>query len=262
MTAIANEVAYKGATVGVDTDWDKGNADVEWDKFNSEAYFDQNYGCLREDDRAIIKIVGDFFTRATEGALVGEAVDVGAGANLYPALTMLPYSSHVTLLERAHSNRLWLQRELTEPRKSWLEFWNEAARGRPPYDPISNPLDVLHQRARVSRGNVLALEEDRYDIGTMFFVAESITTRTDEFRRAVRRFVGSLRPGASFAAAFMRDSSGYYVGGQRFPACSIAEKDVMTALARVARNVNISFVGSEDLRDGYCGMMVATGFKK
>jgi hypothetical protein len=262
MTDIANEAAYKGAVTGVDTEWDKGNADIEWDKFNSEAYFDHNYGRLREDDQKIIEVVGDFFARATRGALVGAAIDVGAGTNLYPALTMLPYSSHLTLLERAHSNRLWLQRELARPRKSWLDFWYEAARGRSPYDPISDPLDVLHQRAKVSRGNVLALEEHRYDIGTMFFVAESITTRTDEFRRAVRRFVRSLRPGAPFSAAFMRNSSGYYVGGQRFPACSIEEKDVETALAPVARNMKVSVVASNDLREGYCGMMVATGFKR
>jgi len=247
---------------GVDADWDKGNADIEWDRFDSEAYFDHNYGHLRNDDRTIIKIVGDFFVRATKGAMVGDAIDVGAGTNLYPALTMLPYSSHVTLLERAHTNRLWLLRELDGPRKSWLDFWYEAAHGRSPYDPISDPLDVLHQRAKAVRGNVFALEEERYDIGTMFFVAESITTRTSEFRRAVRQFVRSLRKGAPFAAAFMRNSSGYYVGGQRFPACSIEEKDLVVALAPVARNVHISVVESDDLREGYCGMMVATGFKR
>jgi hypothetical protein len=238
------------------------NADVEWDRFNSAEYFEQNYGRLREDDQQIIRVVGDFFAGATRGELVGEAIDVGAGTNLYPALTMLPYSARVTLLERAHSNRRWLQRELVEPHKSWLEFWNEAALDRPPYHPIADPLDVLQQRAKVSRGNVLTLDEDRYDIGTMFFVAESITTRTDEFRRAVRQFVRSLRQGAPFAAAFMRESSGYSVGDQRFPACPIEEKDVKVALATVARKVNISVVASDDLRDGYSGMMVATGFKR
>jgi hypothetical protein len=238
------------------------NADVNWDTFDSQAYFDHNYGQLRDDDREIIQVVSDFFVRATRGELVGEAIDVGSGANLYPALIMLPYSPQLTLLERAHTNRLWLQRELGEPRKSWLDFWYEAARDRYPYQPISDPLDMLRQRARVSRGNVLALEADRYDIGTMFFVAESITTRTDEFRRALRQFVRSLRSGAPFAAAFMRDSSGYYVDGVRFPACSVEERDVKAALAPVSRYLKISVVESDDLREGYCGMMVATGFKK
>jgi hypothetical protein len=252
--------AYKGVTDGAE--WDKGNADIEWDRFNSQAYFDHNYGELRDDDREIIRVISTFFARAARRDQLGEAIDVGSGTNLYPALAMLPYSAHLTLLERAHSNRMWLQHELSAPRKSWLDFWYEAARGRAAYQPISDPFDVLHQRARVTRGNVLALDEERYDLGTMFFVAESITTRTDEFRRGARRFVRSLRRGRPFAIAFMRNSSGYYVGGQRFPACSVDERDVDVALTPVARNVTISVIDSEGLRDGYCGMMVATGFKK
>lgn len=240
----------------------RSNADVDWGRFNSQAYFDHNYGKLRDDDREIIQVVGDFFARATRGKMVGSAIDVGAGTNLYPAMTMLPYSSQLTLLERAHSNRAWLLRELPEPHESWLDFWDEIREGREHYRPISDPFYVLQERARVTRGNVLTLEEDRYDIGTMFFVAESITTRTDEFQRAVRHFVRSLRHGRPFASAFMRNSSGYYVDGVHFPACSIEEKDVRAALAPVAKNVTISVVESNDLRDGYCGMMVATGFKR
>ena len=239
-----------------------GNADVEWDRFDSKAYFDYNYGSLRPDDAAIIKIVADFFATATRGNWRGRAIDVGTGANLYPALTMLPYCSDVTLFERAHSNREWLKHELIEPSKSWLEFWNAVADDRTPYTPIGDPLDLLHQRARVRRGNVFTLQPGQYDIGTMFFVAESITTRTSEFRRAVGRFVDALRPGSPFAAAFMRDSSGYVVGDQLFPACSIGNEEASDALAPMARNVEILDVASSDLREGYCGMMVATGFKK
>ncbi|CAM5649016.1 hypothetical protein SANTM175S_10556 [Streptomyces antimycoticus] len=44
---------------------------------------------------------------------------------------------------------------------------------------------------------------ERWDLGTMFFVAESITTSLDEFRRGVGCFMSALNPGAPFAAAFM-----------------------------------------------------------
>lgn len=266
MADTAHEASFGAAPVDLGPGrleiWDRANADVDWGRFNSQAYFDHNYGKLREDDRQIIRIVADFFARATRGELVGKAIDVGSGTNLYPALAMLPYSAQLTLLERAHSNRVWLLRELPEPHESWLDFWDEVRDGRAAYQPISDPLDVLHERARVTRGNVFTLDEDRYDIGTMFFVAESITTRTSEFQRAVRQFVRSLHSNRPFAAAFMRDSSGYYVDGVHFPACSIDKKDVEAALHPVAKNVKVSVVDSEDLRDGYCGMMVATGFKR
>ena len=238
-----------------------GNADVDWDEFDSQAYFQHNYGELREDDARIIEIIANFFQSAFPRHL-GNAIDVGSGTNLYPALTMLPYSSRVTLFERAFTNRQWLKHELDEPRDSWKYFWDAISTGRLPYANINNALDVLHSRAKVTRGNVFGLDEDLYDMGTMFFVAESITTRIDEFERATRLFVNSLHRNAPFAAAFMRDSSGYLVAGRFFPACSITEVEVARALAPVARNVHIELVESNDLREGYGGMMVATGRKK
>ncbi|MBU2669350.1 hypothetical protein KOI35_38145 [Actinoplanes bogorensis] len=238
-----------------------GNADVNWDEFDSQAYFQHNYGELRRDDARIIEIIANFFQTAIPKRL-GRAIDVGSGTNLYPALTMLPYSSRVTLFERAFTNRAWLSHELEEPNGSWKYFWDAIASGRLPYANIGDPIDVLHSRADVTRGNIFSLEEDRYDMGTMFFVAESITTRIDEFERAARLFVNSLHRNAPFAAAFMRDSSGYLVGNQFFPACSITEVEVARALAPVARNLHIELVESNDLREGYGGMMVATGRKK
>ncbi|MEU4237650.1 SCO2525 family SAM-dependent methyltransferase [Actinoplanes sp. NPDC026619] len=239
-----------------------GNADVEWDVFDSNAYFAHNYGTLRWDDAAIIKIIADFFAANLHQQFIGHAIDVGSGTNLYPALTMLPYASRVTLYERAWTNRDWLSHSLEEPQPSWGQFWTAIAGGRHHYDRITKPLELLADRAEVAKGNVFDLRPNRYDLGTMFFVAESITTRDDEFRRATRLFVNSLTPNAPFAAAFMRNSSGYVVGDKRFPACMVSEDDVRDALEPVARRVEIKTVDSHDLREGYGGMMVATGRKK
>jgi hypothetical protein len=76
----------------------------------------------------------------------------------------------------------------------------------------------------------------------MFFVAESITTRNSEFVRATRSFINSLVPRAPFAAAFMRDSSGYRVGSRDFPACSVDERDVDWRCDSVATDVHIQTV--------------------
>jgi hypothetical protein len=240
-----------------------GNADVEWDTFDSDAYFKHNYDNLRDDDADIIRTVADFFQSAgPSNPWRSRAIDVGSGANLYPALTMLPFCSTVTLYERAFSNRQWLTRELSEPHGSWWRFWDAINSGRSEYARIIKPLDTLRSRAEVVKGSVFALEPARYDIGTMFFVAESITKRVDEFRRATRRFLDSLVPRAPFAAAFMQDSAGYWVGDQFFPACSINERDIRQCLADVARIAAVRPVESHGLREGYGGMIVATGWKR
>ncbi|MFI5935177.1 SCO2525 family SAM-dependent methyltransferase [Actinoplanes sp. NPDC051494] len=257
---MADRVAAENRT----TVWAQiGNGDVDWDEFDSAAYFDHNYGHLRPDDEQIIEIVADYFqSRKPRDGWRDRAIDVGAGANLYPALTMLPFAAEVTLYERAATNCDWLTAQTAVPNESWLDFWAHIMRGRPDYADIKRPFDLLHRRARVTRGNIFGLPTDQYDIGTMFFVAESITTRTDEFERATRTFINSLRAGSPFAAAFMKDSSGYQVGRVSFPACSVDENDILRALGKVARDVTITTVESNDLRDGYGGMVVATGRKR
>lgn len=250
------------ASADVDTSLVR-NSDVDWDSFDSDAYFSHNYGSLRPDDAQIIQIVADFFQEeGRRGRPLGQAIDVGAGANLYPAMVMLPYAARVTLFEKAFTNHDWLTHELKAPHRSWWQFWDATAGGRPSYQRIQKPFEVLQDLAAVERGSVFELKPGRYDLGTMFFVAESITTRTDEFQRAARQFVNALKPGAPFAAAFMRDSSGYFVAGKHFPACSVTESDVRQALAPVARNLKMVMVESNDLREGYGGMMVATGNRK
>ena len=240
--------------------------DAFWDRFDSDVYFRHNYGHLRDDDAEIIDVVADFFVHCFDRGQprrMASAIDVGSGTNLYPALTMLPFSSSVTLFERSHSNRQWLGDALVKPQRSWRnEFWGAISFGRPTYQTIKDPLDVLAGRADVTKGNLFALEPGQYDIGTMFFVAESITTHIDEFQRATQRFIDSLVPGAPFAAAFMRRSRGYFVGSTFFPACSIDVADIEICLAPIARLNQIGRIESDDLRDGYSGMIVATGWKK
>ncbi|AGL18314.1 SCO2525 family SAM-dependent methyltransferase [Actinoplanes sp. N902-109] len=240
-----------------------GNGDVDWDHFDSEAYFAGNYEHLRADDREIIHQVIEFFESTTfRGGIHGRGIDVGAGTNLYPALTMLPHTAEITLWERAASNIDWLRAQIVHPLESWWQFWQPMATSHHAYGRIKEPLNLLSRRARVSKANLFLLPTDSYDIGTMFFVAESITNRTDEFERAVAKFVGCLRRRAPFAATFMRNSSGYTVGNTSFPACSVDETDVARALQKVARDVTIRSVRSFDLREGYGGMIVATGRKK
>ncbi|MEV6600884.1 SCO2525 family SAM-dependent methyltransferase [Actinoplanes sp. NPDC051346] len=241
-----------------------GNGDVDWDQFDSRAYFDHNYGTLRDDDAQVIDIVANFFQDAAP-AWAERAIDVGTGANLYPALTMLPFAAEVVLYERAFSNRQWLTDELRDPHRSWWRFWDHIAggsRGHGAYAALREPFDLLSRRAEVVKGNVFSLPPGQFDLGTMFFVAESITTRDDEFERATQSFVNSLKARAPFAAVFIRNSSGYEVSGRSFPACSVDERHVRRALAPVAQGTRIRPVTSADHRDGYHAMIVATGRKR
>jgi NNMT/PNMT/TEMT family protein len=236
------------------------NEEFPWDSFDSEWYLQHNYGHgLRDDDRKILERIADFFSGAAQQQL-RHGLDVGTGTNLYPVLAMLPLCHRITLHERARTNCRWLENETAKYSKVWDPYWDVLST-RPPHAPIRDPRWALHERVEVQKGSIFELPVNMYDIGTMFFVAESITERVDEFMRALRCFLRSLKPNAPFAAAFMTNSRGYDVNGVHFPAVAITEADVRKCLhgEGIKKAAAVDPIESANpLREGV-GMILVTG---
>lgn len=250
------------------------NSQAPWDAFDSAAYVDHNYGSLRSDDARILEIVRkhfadhfrDHFTDGPDGS--GErlrGIDVGAGANLYPALSMLPWCGEITLFETSAANVAYLNGQRESYDAHWDQFWAALCEQEVYAQRVADPRAAFRQAVRIERGNLFDLGDHpgTWQVGTMFFVAESLSSSEAEFFLAVERFMRALAPGAPFAAAFMEGSVGYNVGGQEFPACSVTENEVRKSLTPYAEgeNVAITPIGMPGgaLREGYEGMIVACG---
>ncbi len=235
------------------------NRDFPWDKFDSSWYYDHNYKVLRDDDRQIVEVVRDFFaTLDVTGCRDG--IDVGSGTNLYPALTMLPLCDKITLYEYSTSNVSWLEHEIQSYSSSWDVFWELLAK-EPLYSSVDSPRKTLAAKAHVVPGSIFDMPESSWDIGTMFFTAESISPALSEFQTALGSFIRSLRSGAPFSAAFMENSLGYSVDMCQFPAVAITANDVENFLTGCTKDLNIYRIGltGNPLRTGYGGMILATG---
>jgi NNMT/PNMT/TEMT family len=242
-----------------------GNADCPWDEFNPDAYAAHNYGFLRDEDYELLKHIRDYFTEVGTDKRFRHGIDLGAGPNLYPSLAMLPFCDEITLAERGAANRRWLKEQITRSEgydKSWDLFWDVLGPVSP-YRSIKDPRAALRERAQVKYCDVFRFRQQRsWGIGTMFFVAESITAQWGEFQKATRQFVRTLRIGAPFAAAFMKESRGYTVGNHLFPAVAVDEGKIEQTLASVAEIdeiTRIRFNTDAPLRDGYQGMILALG---
>jgi hypothetical protein len=238
-----------------------GNAEQPWDSFDPVWYLAHNYAELRFDDRLLLEWTGNFFAVNYPDNL-GHGIDVGTGANIYPSLAMLPRCHRLTMVERSTANVLWLREEVKHYAETWDPFWGTLVNAQPQhYKPILNPRRALDSRVDVQQGSIFSLRGGAYDIGTMFFVAESITARPTEFEKATKCFVRSLRRKAPFVAAFMKGSSGYRVGGFRFPAVAIDQNDIYRLLDSIAYDIEVRVIptGGSPLRDGYEGMILATG---
>jgi hypothetical protein len=242
-----------------------GNGDYPWDEFEPVEYATHNYGFLREEDHELLKLIRDYFTDVGTDKRYRHGIDLGAGPNLYPSLAMLPFCDTISLRERGKKNRRWLRQQITGPNgydKPWELFWDVLAPIRP-YGRIKDPRAALRASARPQYCDVFRFQQQRsWGIGTMFFVAESITTQWGEFQKATRQFVRALRIGAPFAAAFMRNSDGYTVGNHRFPAVAVDEgkiEQTLTGFAEVDEIIRIQVNDKAPLRKGYKGMVLALG---
>jgi hypothetical protein len=245
------------------------NADVPWDAFDPDEYIKRNYLGIQPVDRQILSLVRDHFGDhfKTASGRVASGIDVGAGPNLYPALSMLPWCDRITLLERSASNLEYLGSQLSGYDANWDQFW-DVLREKPGYDEIDDPrvrfAEAVEKPVEGSLFDLCEREEPGWDLGTMFFVAESITTSLEEFRRGVGCFMNALKPGAPFAAAFMEHSEGYRVGAQEFPARDIDRVEVRSVLADYVEDVKIHHMANPKqlVRTGYTGMILACGQRK
>jgi hypothetical protein len=246
------------------------NDDLPWQDFDSDTYWRHNYSALRSEDREILQMLGDFFCEHFSSGRrrrPGHGVDIGCGTNLYPALAMVPWVDRLSLLDYSDHNVGWVRAQLEESDGAWgwEPFW-EVLSGLPPYAAVADPRRALARTCRngVSRHNIFNLPRRTWQLGTMFFVAESMTADPEEFAHATDCFLNALERGAPFAAAFMSGSAGYEVGDLGFPAVSLDCQGVHDLLRPRVRSLWTRHVGLADcpLRPGYDGMVLALGTVK
>ncbi|MEZ4235401.1 MAG: hypothetical protein R3F59_04420 [Myxococcota bacterium] len=234
----------------------RGNGEFAWGRFDPDEYVAHYYGDPHPDDDEAVRRTSRAL--AASGRTDLEVVDVGTGPNLFPLFAALPVAARLTAYEYAQSNVAWLQRAVAGPLvPPWDHFWAVArdAHGAGPAD----PMPALAARTEVRQGSIHDLPARAWDAATMFFCAESITERQDEFEAACRTFAGAVRPGGVLAAAFLAGSRGYRVAGEDFPAVRIGPAELEAAFADCAAGVRIEAIGAgEEIRSGYSGMLLLT----
>lgn len=241
------------------------NDAAAWSDFDADEYWRINYSSVLPEDAEIIQCASKFLIEACRARPRSKrAVDVGAGANLYPALLMLPWAEHIVCTEYASPNIHWLRENLAEApgEWQWQPFWDLVA-GLPCYRAVEQPrrrLAAVHEIRTVS---ILDLPPRTWDLGSMFFVADGMTTDEAEFESAVRSFLGALMPGSPFMMAFMEGSLGYDVHGVRFPAVKVTSRSLDALLADLpvtGASVLRTDNSIRRVRPGYDAMLLVTGF--
>jgi hypothetical protein len=241
------------------------NSAAEWSSFDADEYWKINYASVLPEDAEIIQCASKFLIEACGvAAPFKRAVDVGAGTNLYPSLLMLPWAESIVFTEYAPQNIDWLREYLadTSGEWQWQPFWDLVA-GLPCYRAIEQPRRRLAAVHEIRELSIFDLPARTWDLGSMFFVADGMTTDEAEFESGVRSFLRALMPGSPFLMAFMEGSTGYDVQGLRFPAVQVTPMSLDALLANLpvaGTSVHRTDNSIRRLRHGYDAMLLVTGF--
>lgn len=244
-----------------------GNAAYDWGQFDSEAYFQHYYGEPHPDDDLVIRCAVEALRRAPPVSAELDVVDVGTGPNLIPLFCALPRARRLTTWEYASSNGAWLKAELATDamRPQWQHFWGVtrqawgADRALP-----ENPIPALREKTVITQGSIFDLPSRTWDAATMFFCAESITERHDEFEAACAAFARCVKPGGLLAGAFLVRSAGYVVADRAFPVLRLSAETIEQTFTSHATEVRSERIGivEREIRSGYSGFVFMTGIAR
>ena len=241
------------------------NDAAPWSDFDAVAYWENNYATVFPEDAQIIQCASKFLIKACDGrSPIRSAVDVGAGTNLYPALLMLPWTERIIFTEYAATNIDWLTENLAEApgEWAWQPFWDLVA-PLPGYRNVEQPRRRLATSHDIRHLSIFDLPRRTWDLGSMFYVADGITSDEAEFESAVHSFLSALTPGAPFMMAFMEGSAGYDVSGIRFPAVEVTPGSLNALLADLpvtGTDVLRTDNSVRRVRPGYDAMLLVTGY--
>jgi hypothetical protein len=241
------------------------NKAVQWSDFDAHEYYEINYAAVLPEDVEIIECASKFLIEACgPPSRLRRAVDVGAGTNLYPSLLMLPWAERIVFTEYASGNIEWLRENLpyAPGRWHWQRFWDLVAE-LPGYRTVDDPRRRLAAAHEIREQSIFDLPKRTWDLGSMFFVADGMTTVQEEFETAVRTFLAALLPGSPFLMAFMEGSRGYEVRDKPFPSVQITQESLEALLAELpvmGASVLRTDKSVQPLRPGYDAMLLVTGF--
>jgi len=241
------------------------NGGVRWSDFDADEYWKINYASVLPEDAEIIQCASKFLIEACGApSALKRAVDVGVGTNLYPSLLMIPWAERIVLTDYAPDNIKWLRENLADTPGgwSWQPFWDLVA-DLPCYRTVEDPRRSLAAAHEIRMQSIFELPRREWNLGSMFFFADGMTTDKAEFERAVRGFLDALLPGSPFLMAFMEGSEGYDVCGKQFPSVKITPLS-LDALLAVLPITGASVLRTDNsvrrLRHGYDAMLLVTGF--
>lgn len=209
-----------------------------FDQFSPADYLREYYSEVGLENDELLRFFADIAPSMPPGE---DLLEYGGGPTVYQLLSFAPAVGGIVfgdyLTKNLDAVAQWI--EARPGAHDWAPFARAALRHEGvPADAheVEQRLDLVRRRIRtLCRVDALAEAETeapptRYAFVSTNFVAESIATTPDDWRRALRTIAGTVRPGGHLAMTAIRNADRWRVGDHWFPALPVDADDIRSTL--------------------------------
>ena len=208
---------------------------TDWQEFDPIEYSQRNYWEMLTEDEVIIRLFDKMMNKLwIKESSFEEAADIWARPNLYPAMLLLPLvKNKITLLEYSQANRDYVSKILSGEanwdykwhKENWVNYNKRISSML--WSRYRMTLKEIWSRVEIKEWDIYNLPNETYPAISSFFCSESITTSKEEFLKAIRSLLSSLKPGWVFVIAHMVWSEWYPAWHwTSFPAINLSISDL------------------------------------
>jgi len=231
----------------------------DWKNFNPETYIKHNYSNIHQEDKQIIRRLVKFYS---QHHLLKLGLDIGTGPNLYPLILMLPITKKIESIDFNRQNINYLKGQIMKMNRNWKRFFNFIKKI---YKQSGiNLINSLKTKVIIKQGDIYQLAEEKYDLVSMFFCAESITNDYEKFSSVCNKLINSVKINGLIVAAFMENSSQFFVGKIRHKTYLVNIKCLKKIFSPRVKNLKIYKIHKAKipLRPGYTGILLLTAVRQ
>ncbi len=216
-----------------------------FDQFSPADYLREYYSEVGQENDELLRFFADIAPSIPAGE---DLLEYGGGPTVYQLLSFAPIVGGIVfgdyLAENLDAVARWM--EGRPGAHDWAPFARAALRheGRSAdTHEVEHRLDLVRRRIRtLCRVDALAeaqreLRADRFAIVSTNFVAESIATTPDEWRRALGAIADNVRPGGHLAMTAIRNADRWRVGDHWFPALPVDADEIRSTLGDLGHRI-------------------------
>lgn len=229
--------------------------------FSPVGYLNEYYGEIGPENAALLSFFAEAYASFDDNSQ--KMAEVGGGPTVYQLISMAPKASSIFFSDFLNKNlnqvKSWAEGEANS--HNWDEFFEFALRAEHRISEVGPEAIIARKELLISKLKSFAKfdifknedidsHQGLFDVVSMNFVAESITSDINGATTVIERASKLLKPGGYIILTGLLCADYWIEKNKKFPAANISEDQVRQILTAIGFNIEIFRTVSAERRDG------------